>query len=268
MCWCFHLFFVQICQIAAENPNIEILTVNFYENVVFCRSLNVNILPFFHFYRGSEGRVDAFSCSLSKVNRSLPSCCHLSLLCVSPLMDLFSIMCVCVVIINVMSFKAWVSSDFYLFHCRLRSWERLWQSIKGINNFWRRMLLPHTLTNKKILWYYQHWRPHDASEVYKHFTFVDRSSISRVCSPLESWLPIKQIFRFLAEQKPLFPGAKEHLLEGFFLGRCPPHCLNKTSLFVLYNHTQILVYIALYIYIHFFCGYPFMHTGMAATWLL
>ncbi|KAI5062498.1 hypothetical protein GOP47_0023037 [Adiantum capillus-veneris] len=59
----------KICQLAAENPNIEILTVNFYDNLAFCRSLNINVLPFFHFYRGSEGRIDAFSCSLSKIDK-------------------------------------------------------------------------------------------------------------------------------------------------------------------------------------------------------
>lgn len=59
----------KICQLAAENPNLEILTVNFYDNKALCRSLNVNIMPFFHFYRGSEGRIDAFSCSLSKISK-------------------------------------------------------------------------------------------------------------------------------------------------------------------------------------------------------
>ena len=41
--------------------------MNFYDNHALCKSLNVNILPFFHFYRGQEGLVDAFSCSLTKV---------------------------------------------------------------------------------------------------------------------------------------------------------------------------------------------------------
>lgn len=59
---------LQICQIAADNPDIEVLKVNFYDNNALCRSLNVNILPFFHFYRGKEGRIDAFSCSLTKVS--------------------------------------------------------------------------------------------------------------------------------------------------------------------------------------------------------
>lgn len=59
----------KICQIAADNPDIEVLKVNFYDNNALCRSLNVNILPFFHFLRGKEGRIDAFSCSLTKINK-------------------------------------------------------------------------------------------------------------------------------------------------------------------------------------------------------
>lgn len=59
----------KICQIAEANPDIEILKVNFHDNNALCRSLNVNILPFFQFYQGHEGRIDAFSCSLTKINK-------------------------------------------------------------------------------------------------------------------------------------------------------------------------------------------------------
>lgn len=58
----------KICQLAAENPDIEVLKVNFHDNVAMCRSLNVNILPFFHFYREAEC-IDAFSTSLSRINK-------------------------------------------------------------------------------------------------------------------------------------------------------------------------------------------------------
>ncbi|KAH7428272.1 hypothetical protein KP509_10G084200 [Ceratopteris richardii] len=58
----------KICQIAADNPNVEVLTVNFYDNLDFCRSLNVNVLPFFHFYRNNV-KIDGFSCSLSKIDK-------------------------------------------------------------------------------------------------------------------------------------------------------------------------------------------------------
>jgi thioredoxin 1 len=43
------------------------LKVNFAENKSMCKSLSIKVLPFFHFYRGAEGRIDGFSCSLSKV---------------------------------------------------------------------------------------------------------------------------------------------------------------------------------------------------------
>lgn len=59
----------KICQIAADNPNLVVLKVNFHENIALCRSLNVSMLPFFHIYRGKEGRIDAFSCSLTKINK-------------------------------------------------------------------------------------------------------------------------------------------------------------------------------------------------------
>eukprot|EP00250_Pteridium_aquilinum_P008554 c18032_g1_i1 orf=574-1200(+) len=63
----------KICQIAADNPDIDVLKVNFYDNNALCRSLKVSILPFFQFYQGKEGLVDAFSCSLTKVS---DSCIH------------------------------------------------------------------------------------------------------------------------------------------------------------------------------------------------
>lgn len=37
-----------------------------------CKSLNVKVLPYFHFYRGAHGQLESFSCSLAKVS-ALPS---------------------------------------------------------------------------------------------------------------------------------------------------------------------------------------------------
>ena len=34
-----------------------------------CKSLGIKVLPYFHFYRGAEGRLEAFSCSLSKLQK-------------------------------------------------------------------------------------------------------------------------------------------------------------------------------------------------------
>ncbi|CAM6061277.1 unnamed protein product [Sphagnum tenellum] len=43
--------------------------VNINENKSMCKSLNIKVLPFFHFYRGAEGHIDSFSCSLSKLQK-------------------------------------------------------------------------------------------------------------------------------------------------------------------------------------------------------
>jgi hypothetical protein len=58
---------LQLCQLASDHPEVEFIKVDFDENKPMCKSLNVKFLPFFHFYRGAEGKLDAFSCSLSKV---------------------------------------------------------------------------------------------------------------------------------------------------------------------------------------------------------
>lgn len=69
--WCgsCKALYPKLCQIAAEHPDIEFLKVSFEENRTMCKSLDVKVLPFFHFYRGANGRLDAFSCSLSKLEK-------------------------------------------------------------------------------------------------------------------------------------------------------------------------------------------------------
>lgn len=61
----------QLCKTAVENPNILFLKVNFDENKPMCKSLNVKVLPYFHFYRGADGQLESFSCSLAKVKKLL-----------------------------------------------------------------------------------------------------------------------------------------------------------------------------------------------------
>lgn len=53
--------------IAEKHPEILFIKVNFDENKSLCKSLNVKVLPYFHFYRGADGLLDSFSCSLAKV---------------------------------------------------------------------------------------------------------------------------------------------------------------------------------------------------------
>ncbi|RVW43918.1 Thioredoxin-like 2, chloroplastic [Vitis vinifera] len=33
-----------------------------------CKNLNVKVLPYFHFYRGADGQLESFSCSLAKLH--------------------------------------------------------------------------------------------------------------------------------------------------------------------------------------------------------
>lgn len=66
--WFAYLFFNgQVCTIAEKHPEIFFLKVNFDENKPLCKSLNVKVLPYFHFYRGADGQLESFSCSLAKV---------------------------------------------------------------------------------------------------------------------------------------------------------------------------------------------------------
>ncbi|GJM94845.1 hypothetical protein PR202_ga11527 [Eleusine coracana subsp. coracana] len=60
---------LQLCRAALENPDIVFLKVNFDENKPMCKRLNVKVLPFFHFYRGADGQLEAFSCSLAKFQK-------------------------------------------------------------------------------------------------------------------------------------------------------------------------------------------------------
>ncbi|GAB2268322.1 hypothetical protein Dimus_003290 [Dionaea muscipula] len=69
--WCAscRALFPKLCRIAEEHLEILFLKVNFDENKPMCKSLNVKVLPYFHFYRGADGLVDAFSCSLAKFQK-------------------------------------------------------------------------------------------------------------------------------------------------------------------------------------------------------
>ncbi|CAH9145635.1 unnamed protein product [Cuscuta epithymum] len=69
--WCAscRALFPKLCMIAEEQPEILFLKVNFDENKSLCKSLNVKVLPFFHLYRGANGLVDSFSCSLAKLQK-------------------------------------------------------------------------------------------------------------------------------------------------------------------------------------------------------
>jgi hypothetical protein len=63
------MYIIQLCKLAAENPDVEFLKVNFDENKPMCKSLNIKFLPYFYFYRGAEGCLEGFSCSLAKLQK-------------------------------------------------------------------------------------------------------------------------------------------------------------------------------------------------------
>ncbi|CAM6040005.1 unnamed protein product [Sphagnum compactum] len=69
--WCgsCRALYPKLCKLAAEHEDVVFLKVNINENKSMCKSLNIKVLPFFHFYRGAEGRIDSFSCSLSKLQK-------------------------------------------------------------------------------------------------------------------------------------------------------------------------------------------------------
>ncbi|CAN6541137.1 unnamed protein product [Malus baccata var. baccata] len=60
---------ISLCRTAEDHPEILFLKVNFDENKPMCKSMNVKVLPYFHFYRGSEGQLESFSCSLAKLQK-------------------------------------------------------------------------------------------------------------------------------------------------------------------------------------------------------
>ncbi|XP_057768293.1 thioredoxin-like 2, chloroplastic [Salvia miltiorrhiza] len=69
--WCASCkaLFPKLCRTAQEHPEILFLKVNFDENKPMCKSLNVKVLPYFHFYRGADGQLESFSCSLAKFQK-------------------------------------------------------------------------------------------------------------------------------------------------------------------------------------------------------
>ncbi|XP_021733865.1 thioredoxin-like 1-2, chloroplastic [Chenopodium quinoa] len=59
----------KICQLAESNPDAIFLKVNYEELKPMCHALNIHVLPFFRFYRGAEGRVCSFSCTISTIKK-------------------------------------------------------------------------------------------------------------------------------------------------------------------------------------------------------
>ena len=73
----FHATWCQACrkvqplvqQEVFGREDVVLLKVRYDTNKQICKTLSVKKLPFFHFYRGSEGRLDAFSASTKTFHR-------------------------------------------------------------------------------------------------------------------------------------------------------------------------------------------------------
>jgi thiol-disulfide isomerase/thioredoxin len=59
----------KVYQIAEAHQEAIFLKVNQEVHKLLCDTLIVRVLPFFHFYRGAEGRICRFSCTLSTINK-------------------------------------------------------------------------------------------------------------------------------------------------------------------------------------------------------
>ncbi|CAI5472981.1 unnamed protein product [Closterium sp. Yama58-4] len=57
----------KLCMLASKHPDVIFLQVEFDPNKQLCRSLGIKRLPFFHFYRGADGLLDAFPATLTSI---------------------------------------------------------------------------------------------------------------------------------------------------------------------------------------------------------
>lgn len=69
--WCnsCRALYPKLCKLARANPDVVFLKINWMDNKALCKSLGIKALPYFHFYRGAEGRVEAFSASITKFQK-------------------------------------------------------------------------------------------------------------------------------------------------------------------------------------------------------
>ncbi|CAL9225657.1 unnamed protein product [Arabidopsis halleri] len=56
-------------QLAEMNPDVQFVQVKYEEHKSMCYSFGVHVLPFFRFYRGSQGRVCSFSCTNATIKK-------------------------------------------------------------------------------------------------------------------------------------------------------------------------------------------------------
>ncbi|KAL6890598.1 hypothetical protein ACP4OV_008853 [Aristida adscensionis] len=59
----------KVHQFAGMNPELLFLMVNYDQHKDICKRLNVHVLPLFRFYRGAEGRICSFSCTITTIHK-------------------------------------------------------------------------------------------------------------------------------------------------------------------------------------------------------
>lgn len=70
--WCgaCKALYPKICKMMSDHlDDVVFLKVSFEDNKEMCKTMGIKVLPYFHFYRGAEGKVDAFSCTVSKIQK-------------------------------------------------------------------------------------------------------------------------------------------------------------------------------------------------------
>ncbi|GMH21411.1 hypothetical protein Nepgr_023253 [Nepenthes gracilis] len=59
----------KICQLAESSTDAMFLKINYDELQPMCNALQIPVLPFFRLYRGAEGRLCSFSCTLATIKK-------------------------------------------------------------------------------------------------------------------------------------------------------------------------------------------------------
>ena len=69
--WCgsCKALFHKLKKICKENDDVKFVLLNFEDNRKLAKGLGIKVLPYFHFYRGSDGKVEEMTASISKIQR-------------------------------------------------------------------------------------------------------------------------------------------------------------------------------------------------------
>ncbi|KAF8667826.1 hypothetical protein HU200_052638 [Digitaria exilis] len=59
----------KVHQFAGMHPELQFLMVNYNEQREICKKINVHVLPLFRFYKGAQGRIYSFSCTISTIHK-------------------------------------------------------------------------------------------------------------------------------------------------------------------------------------------------------